>query len=124
MDVTGVIIGLLLAAVIHLALRLEFLRAEAREDLIAAYNAIAGLNEVAKEAYAISQFDHRTMDSLRGSSGSFLNEKNATARYAKYRGFEVWRNSQVDPMQGRLRAGYRKYETNTQHLVQRVQDLR
>lgn len=122
--ITTVLAVILLASTLHFAIRLEYLRAEARQDLIAAYNAIAGLNEVAKEAHAISQFEHRTMASLQGSSGSFLNEKNATARYAKYRGFEVWRNSQVGPMQGRLRAGYRKYETNTRRLVQRVQGLR
>lgn len=121
--ITAALLVLLLAATLHFAIRLEFIRAEAREDLIAAYNAIAGLNEVAKEAHAISQFEHRTAESMLKSSGSFLNEKNPTMRAAKQRGFEVWRNEQVGPMQARLRAGYQKYETNTRRLVQRVQDL-
>lgn len=120
--ITTVLLVLLLASTLHFAIRLEYLRAEAREDLITAYNAIAGLHEVAKEAHSISQFEHRTAASMSGGT-PWSKERHPAVAAAKARGFEVWRNEQVGPMQGRLRAGYRKYETNTRRLVQRVQDL-
>lgn len=110
---------------LHTAMQVSRYRHEAHEALVQAYNAVAGLADVAEAAYKIAEFEFRTADSMTGGGGPkpWFNEKNPAARRAKMRGYEVWRNERIAPLQARLRAGYKAYEKNTRRLVEKVSNL-
>lgn len=124
---TWVIVSFVMTVLLlHMAMQVSRYRHEAREALVQAYNAVAGLSDVAEAAYQIAEFEFRTADSMTGGSGSvpaWFNEKNPAARRAKLRGYEVWRNERIAPLQARLRAGYKTYEKYTRRLVEKVSNL-
>lgn len=92
---------------------------KARQTSKAAYEAVTGLHDVAKAAHELAELEMRTAVSMGGTFGprSFAQESNATARQAKMRGYEVWRNSHIEPAMRKLQAAYKRYESATRRMI-------
>jgi hypothetical protein len=115
-----VIAGFALSAVLLVVIVATVLeRRKARDASKAAYDAVVALSDVARHASELAELEMRTAASM--GRGSFVSERNPTAQAAKMRGYEVWRNSHIEPAQRQLRAAYRRYESATRRLIEIVQ---
>lgn len=120
---------MIIAAIIMIIVLVTMLleRRKARDASGAALDAVTALADVAKHAHELAEMDIRTAvsmeDTFYGTQriSSFPNERNPSAQRAKMRGYEVYRNERIGPVQQKLRAAYQRYESATRRLIATVQ---